>query len=45
MEVIGELIRRGLALVGDDDGLAAIAAEVRALCERFPVYRKGSPAR
>ncbi len=43
MRVIAELIQRGLAHVGDDDGLAAIAAEVRTLCERFPVYRKGSP--
>ncbi len=45
MRVIAELIQRGLAHVGDEDGLAAIAAEVRTLCERFPVYRKDSPAR
>ena len=44
MEAIAGLIQRGLAHVGDDDGLAAIAAEVRALCERFPVYRKGAAA-
>ncbi len=44
MRVIAELIQRGLAHVGDDEGLAAIAAEVRTLCERFPVYRKGAPA-
>ena len=39
MRLIADLIRRALALVGNDDGLDAIAAEVRALCERFPVYR------
>ena len=44
MEVIAGLIQRGLAHVGDDDGLAAIAAEVRTLCERFPVYRKNAVA-
>jgi glycine hydroxymethyltransferase len=42
MEAIAELIQRGLDRVGDDDGLVAIAAEVRTLCERFPVYRKNS---
>ncbi len=44
MRAIADLIRRALALVGDDDGLGAIAAEVRELCERFPVYRKKSTA-
>ncbi len=44
MEVVAGLIERGLAHVGDDDGLAAIAAEVRTLCERFPVYRKDAAA-
>lgn len=44
MEVIAELIQRGLAHVGDDGALAAIAAEVRTLCERFPVYRKHAAA-
>ena len=39
MRVIAELIQRALAKVGDERGLDAIAAEVRALCERFPVYR------
>ncbi len=39
MRVIAELIQRALARVGDERGLDAIAAEVRALCERFPVYR------
>ena len=40
MRVIAEWIRRALAKVGDPPGLDAIAAEVRALCERFPVYRR-----
>ena len=44
MQAIAELIQRGLAHVGDEDGLAAVAAEVRTLCERFPVYRKSSMA-
>lgn len=44
MRVIADLIQRALALVGDDDGLEAIATEVRALCERFPVYRRHSVA-
>lgn len=39
MRVVAELIQRALAKVGDEPGLDAIAAEVRALCERFPVYR------
>ncbi len=44
MQAIAELIQRGLAHVGDGDGLAAVAAEVRTLCERFPVYRKSAMA-
>jgi glycine hydroxymethyltransferase len=44
MRVIADLIRRALALVGDDEGLGAIAAEVREFCERFPVYRRNSTA-
>lgn len=40
MRVIAEWIQRALAKVGDPPGLDAIAAEVRALCERFPVYRR-----
>ena len=44
MQAIAELIQRGLAHVGDEDGLAAVAAEVRTLCERFPVYRKSAMA-
>ena len=39
MRVIAELIQRAFAKVGDERGLDAIAGEVRALCERFPVYR------
>ncbi len=44
MCVIAGLIQRALALVGDEDGLDAIAAEVRELCERFPVYRRDTTA-
>ena len=44
MRAIADLIRRALALVRDDEGLAAIAAEVRELCEHFPVYRRNSTA-
>ena len=44
MRVIAGLIQRALALVGDEDGLDAIAAEVRELCERFPVYRRNTTA-
>ena len=44
MRAIADLIRRALALVGDDEGLGAIAAEVRELCERFPVYRRNFTA-
>ncbi len=44
MRVIAALIQRALALVGDEDGLDAIAAEVRELCERFPVYRRNTTA-
>ena len=44
MGAIADLIRRALALVGDDEGLGAIAAEVRELCERFPSIA-GTPRR
>ena len=46
MRVIAELIQRALAKVGDKRGLDAVAAQVRTLCERFPVYRRngGGPA-
>jgi glycine hydroxymethyltransferase len=39
MDVIAELIVRALAAVGDDTKLAAIAADVRDLCARYPIYR------
>jgi glycine hydroxymethyltransferase len=38
MDVIAELIRRGLERVGDDRALAALGNEVRDLCARFPIY-------
>ncbi len=44
MRAIADLIQRALARVGDEEGLRAIAAEVRVLCERFPVYRRSSTA-
>jgi hypothetical protein len=37
--VIAEFIARGLAAVGDEPALARLADDVRALCERFPLYR------
>jgi glycine hydroxymethyltransferase len=40
METIADLIARGLQAVGNDAALAGVAAEVRALCERFPLYRQ-----
>jgi len=39
MESVAELIARGLQAVGDDTALAKLAADVRSLCERFPLYR------
>jgi glycine hydroxymethyltransferase len=39
MEVVADLIARGLQAVGDEAALGRLAAEVRALCERFPLYR------
>jgi glycine hydroxymethyltransferase len=39
MDVVADLIARGLQAVGDDAALGRLAAEVRALCERFPLYR------
>jgi glycine hydroxymethyltransferase len=39
MDLVADLIRRALEHVGDDGALARIGDEVRALCERFPVYR------
>jgi glycine hydroxymethyltransferase len=38
MDVIAELIRRGLEHVGDARALTALGTEVRNLCARFPIY-------
>jgi glycine hydroxymethyltransferase len=38
MDLIAELIRRGLEKVGDGRALAALGNEVRDLCARFPIY-------
>ena len=38
MDLIAELIRRGLEHVGDERALLALGAEVRELCARFPIY-------
>src|SRR5262245_29006380 len=38
MDVIAELLRRGLQLVGDDTALARLGDQVRDLCSRFPIY-------
>ncbi|HKA52827.1 MAG TPA: serine hydroxymethyltransferase [Candidatus Binatia bacterium] len=40
MELIADLIARALQKVGDEKGLAVIGAEVRELCEKFPIYRQ-----
>jgi len=40
METVADLIARGLQAVGDEAALARLAADVRALCERFPLYRQ-----
>ncbi len=40
MAVIADLITRALQKVGDERGLATIAAEVRDLCGQFPIYRQ-----
>jgi len=40
MDVIADLMVRAFGVVGDDGKLAAIAAEVRDLCNRFPIYRR-----
>jgi glycine hydroxymethyltransferase len=37
-ELIGEFIVRGLNSVGNEGALGAVAADVRELCKRFPVY-------
>lgn len=44
MAVIGDLIARALARVGDDAALLAIGEDVAALCARFPIYRERSAA-
>jgi len=41
MAVIAELIARALNHVGDESVLRSIAADVRELCQRFPVYPHG----
>jgi glycine hydroxymethyltransferase len=38
MDTIAELIARALRAPDDDGGLAAVRAEVEALCRRFPLY-------
>jgi glycine hydroxymethyltransferase len=38
MDIIAELIARALGSPEDDGGLAAVRAEVEALCRRFPLY-------
>ena len=38
MDQIAELLSRALQHVGDEQGLAVIGEEVRALCQKFPVY-------
>jgi glycine hydroxymethyltransferase len=40
MAVIADLITRALQKVGDEKGLATVAAEVRDLCGQFPIYRQ-----
>src|SRR4029077_15246540 len=42
MDVIADLIRRGLEAVGDTGRLAALGDEVRDLCGRFPIYARRS---
>jgi glycine hydroxymethyltransferase len=39
MDLVADLIKRGLSHVGDEGALAALAGEVRELCTRFPIYR------
>jgi glycine hydroxymethyltransferase len=40
MDVIADLIRRGLQHVGDEAALGRLGNEVRELCARFPAYRR-----
>jgi glycine hydroxymethyltransferase len=39
MDAIADFIKRGLERIDDAPRLAALGDEVRALCERFPIYR------
>jgi glycine hydroxymethyltransferase len=38
MKQIADFIDRGIQNRGDDDVLAGIAAEVKSLCDEFPLY-------
>jgi glycine/serine hydroxymethyltransferase len=38
MDTIAEFITRALKTPEDDRALAAVRAEVEALCEKFPLY-------
>ena len=40
MEQIAELMHQGIQALGDERGAARVRDEVRALCSRFPVYRR-----
>src|SRR5215510_11858824 len=40
MESIADLIARALQKVGDEKALTTIGAEVRDLCEKFPIYQR-----
>jgi glycine hydroxymethyltransferase len=44
MSVIGDLIARALDHVGDENVLSEVAAQVAALCRRFPVYPHRLPS-
>ncbi|HUD00448.1 MAG TPA: serine hydroxymethyltransferase [Candidatus Polarisedimenticolaceae bacterium] len=44
MGVIGDLIARALDHVGDENVLSEVAAQVTALCRRFPVYPHRLPS-
>jgi glycine hydroxymethyltransferase len=44
MGVIGDLIARALDHVGDENILSEVAAQVAALCRRFPVYPHRLPS-
>jgi glycine hydroxymethyltransferase len=40
MDQVADLMHRALQRLGDERALTALADEVRALCERFPIYRQ-----